>query len=92
MENRMLWFWIELTTPAGQKVWVNLATCRAMRRTERNDATHLISLSSNAEGQPDVTTVTETPEEILKLASTSQKADTPTGIGFIHPAYSNPSK
>jgi hypothetical protein len=76
--------WIELTTPGGQTVWVNLATYRTMQRSERNDATQLISLSRNPEGEPDVTTVTETPEEILKLAGVWKKAgDSPTGVGFI---------
>ena len=76
--------WIELTTPGGQTIWVNLATYRTMQRGERNDTTHLISLSRNPEGQPDITTVKETPEEILKLAGISKKSGTsPTGVGFI---------
>ena len=81
--------WIELTTPGGQSVWVNLATCRAMQRSERGDVTHLISLSHNAEGQPEVTTVRETPEEVLKLAGIPNKKPAGAsggGVGFIRRA------
>lgn len=76
--------WIELTTPGGQVLWVNLAMYRTMQRSDHDTATHLISLATNAEGQPDVTTVKETPEEILKLAGVWKKAGaSPTGVGFI---------
>ncbi len=79
--------WIELTTPSGQSVWVNLATYRTMQRSERDDVTHLISLAQNREGQPEVMTVRETPAEILKLAGISKKAESvDQGVGFIRRA------
>ena len=58
-----------------------------MQRAERDNATHLVSLSHDSEGQPEVTTVTETPEEILKLAGISKKSGNPdSGVGFIRRA------
>jgi hypothetical protein len=87
----MLWFWIELTTPGDQKIWVDFRSFRMMQRNERNDATHLISYSNNTERQPDVTTVKETPEEILALANKLKKRDAPTGLGFIRHGYDDPS-
>ena len=79
--------WIELTTAGGQTIWVNLATYRTMQRAERDNATHLISLSHNSEGQPEITTVTQTPEEILKLAGLSKKSASPdAAVGFFRHA------
>ena len=78
--------WIELTTLGGQTIWVNLATYRIMQRFDRDKGepvTHLIGLANNAEGQPEVTTVRETPEEILKIAGLSKKTGNPAGVGFI---------
>ena len=77
--------WIELTTPDEETLWVNFATFQTMLRDERGHATHLLSVALNAEGRADVTTVKETPEEILKLAGVCKKPGaSPTGVGFIH--------
>jgi hypothetical protein len=85
-------FWVELTTPSGQSIWVNLATYRTMQRSGRDDVTHLISLALNSEGQPEVTTIKETPEEVLKLAGIAKKGgDAAAGVGFIRRASATPS-
>ena len=77
--------WIELTTVGGQPIWVNLSTYRTMQRSDR-DSTHLVSLERDAEGQEVVTTVRETPEEILKAAGISKKPGSAGGVGFIRRA------
>jgi hypothetical protein len=78
--------WIELTMTGGQPIWVNLATFRTMQRSDHN-STYLVSLERDADGQPVIATVKETPEEILKLAGISKKAGSPAGgVGFIRRA------
>lgn len=84
--------WVELTTPGGDTTWENLATYRTMRRIVPGNGeavTHLIGLGADMEGQPVVTTVKETPEEILKAAGVAKKAGmTPSGVGFLPRASS----
>jgi hypothetical protein len=77
--------WIELTTVGGQAIWVNLAACRTMQRSDR-DSTHLVSLERDADGQEVVTTVRETPEEILKAAGIWKRPGSAGGVGFIRRA------
>ena len=61
---------------------------KTLQRAERDNATHLIGLGHDREGQPEVTTVTETPEEILKLAGISKKAGMPDrGVGFMRRSF-----